>query len=66
MDALTLAAPVHYYDTSLRRILCGLRVSEHRSTKHSRNVTCTACLGLMGRTLAAPAPAATGSPPGVA
>ncbi len=62
MDALTLTAPIHYYDTSLRRIACGLRVSENRSTKHSRNVTCTACIGLLARQVAAPATGAASSP----
>ncbi len=54
MDALTPASPVHYFDTSLHRIACGVRGSDHRSTKHSRDVTCDACLGLLrdGPTLA--------------
>jgi hypothetical protein len=47
MDALTPASPVHYFDTTLHRILCGVRGSDHRSTKHSRFVTCDACLGLL-------------------
>lgn len=47
MDALMPAAPVHYFDTSLHRIACGVRGSDHRSTKHSRDVTCDACLGLL-------------------
>ncbi len=47
MDALTPAAPVHYFDTTLHRVACGVRGSEHRSTKHARDVTCDACLGLL-------------------
>jgi len=49
MDALTPASLVHYYDTRLHQILCGLRGFEHRSTKHSRSVTCHACVGLLGK-----------------
>ncbi len=49
MDALTPTSLVHYYDTRLREILCGLRGFEYRSTKHSRNVTCQACLGLLAK-----------------
>ena len=48
MNSVTSMALVHYFDTHLRRILCGLRGSEHRSTKHSRGVTCEACIGLLG------------------
>ena len=47
MDALTPASPVHYFDTRLHRIVCGVRGPDHRSTKHSRDVTCDACLGLL-------------------
>ncbi len=47
MDALTPASPVHWFDTSIHRIACGVRGSDHRSTKHSRDVTCDACLGLL-------------------
>ncbi len=62
MDALTPASPVHYFDTTLHRIACGVRGSDHRSTKHSRDVTCDACLGLLrdAPTLASAAGAATG------
>ena len=49
MDALTPASLVHYYDTRVHRILCGVRGPEHRSTKHSRSVTCHACVGLLGK-----------------
>ncbi|HEY6006621.1 MAG TPA: hypothetical protein VIV57_27320 [Anaeromyxobacter sp.] len=47
MEALTQAKLVHFFDTRLHRILCGLRGFEHRSTKHSRDVTCDACIGLL-------------------
>lgn len=54
MDALTQVTAVHFYDTRQRRILCGLRGFEHRSTKHSRSVTCHACVGLLRERLAMP------------
>jgi hypothetical protein len=56
MDSLIPVALVHFYDTSLHRIVCGKRGAEHRSTKHARSVTCDACLGLLRErpTLAAP------------
>jgi hypothetical protein len=47
MDNVIPVALVHFYDTSLHRILCGKRGAEHRSTKHARGVTCDACLGLL-------------------
>jgi hypothetical protein len=53
---------VHYFDTRLHRILCGLRGFEHRSSKHSRNVTCQACLGLLGKRLAGETESDTGAP----
>jgi len=49
MSTLTPATLVHFYDTSLRRILCGLRGFEARSTKHAHGVTCPACIGLLGK-----------------
>jgi hypothetical protein len=49
MDALTSASLVHYYDTRQHKILCGLRGFEQRSTKHSRSVTCHACVGLLAK-----------------
>jgi hypothetical protein len=49
MIAPTPTTLVHYFDTRLHRILCGLRGFEHRSTKHSRAVTCQACVGLLGK-----------------
>ncbi|BDG05543.1 hypothetical protein [Anaeromyxobacter oryzae] len=38
---------VHFYDTDEHAILCGLRGFAHRSTKHSRGVTCPACVALL-------------------
>jgi hypothetical protein len=66
MEALTPISLVHYYDTRLRRILCGLRGFEHRSSKHSREVTCQACIGLLGKQPSAGAPTASDAPPGAA
>ncbi len=48
MDALTPATLVHFYDTRLHQILCGVRGFDHKSTKHSRSVTCQACVALLG------------------
>jgi hypothetical protein len=48
MNALSPAALVHYYDTRAHAIACGARGSDVRSTKHSRSVTCQACVGLLG------------------
>ena len=48
MDALSAVSLVHFYDTRLHQILCGVRGSDHRSTKHSRGVTCHACVRLLG------------------
>lgn len=60
MNALTPTSLVHYYDIRTHGILCGVRGAEHRSTKHSRSVTCHACVGLLGKrpTMAAVAPQA--------
>jgi hypothetical protein len=49
MNEPTAPSFVHYYDTRLRTILCGLRGFEQRSTKHAHGVTCPACLGLLGK-----------------
>lgn len=54
MKVPNIATPVHSYDTGQHRIVCGVRGVEHRSTKHSRSVTCPACVALLHR--AAPAP----------
>ena len=60
MNALATAASlVHFYDTRLRTILCGLRGFEHRSTKHAHGVTCPACIGLLGKRPPASAQVAT-------
>ncbi|HEX9051404.1 MAG TPA: hypothetical protein VF841_12810 [Anaeromyxobacter sp.] len=48
MDALTPAALVHFYDTQAHRIACGVSGLDHRSTKHPRQVTCEACVALLG------------------
>jgi hypothetical protein len=48
MSALIATPSVHYYDTRQHLILCGLGGFEHRSTKHSRSVTCAECLDLLG------------------
>jgi hypothetical protein len=45
---VTPVALVHFYDTASRRIACGARGPEHRSTKHPRQVTCHACVALLG------------------
>lgn len=51
MDALTSSTPMHFYDTVKHQIACGVRGAEHRSTKHSRFVTCPACVALAGKRL---------------
>jgi hypothetical protein len=53
-----IASPVHFYDTFAHRILCGVRGVDHHSTKHSRSVTCRACVTLLiehGKSQHAPA-----------
>jgi hypothetical protein len=47
MDALTPTSVIHYFDTRTHAILCGVRGAEHRSTKHSRGVTCHSCVGML-------------------
>lgn len=47
METLSATNVVHYYETRLHETLCGLRGFEHRSTKHARGVTCSACVGLL-------------------
>lgn len=59
MNSLMPASLVHFYDTRVHRILCGVSGADHRSTKHSRSVTCHTCVGLLGRR---PSLAAVGSP----
>lgn len=48
MDSVTPTTPVHFYDTATHAIACGVRGSGHRSTKHPRQVTCGACIALLG------------------
>jgi hypothetical protein len=48
MDALTPASLVHFYDTSAHRIVCGVSGFDHRWSKHARQVTCEACIALLG------------------
>jgi hypothetical protein len=48
MSALIATPLVHYYDTRERSIPCGVRGFEDPSTKHSRSVTCPACLEFLG------------------
>jgi hypothetical protein len=49
MDDLIPASLVHFYDTRIRRIACGVSGYDHRSTKHARQVTCQACVALLGQ-----------------
>ncbi len=61
---LTPTALVHFYDTRSHRIACGVSGLDHRSTKHARQVTCRACVALLGeRPFLAPVadPAASGA-----
>jgi hypothetical protein len=37
---------MHFFDTLRHEIACGVRGAQHRSTKHSRFVTCPACVSL--------------------
>lgn len=48
MGEPSLSAVIHYFDPQLRRILCGVRGADHRSTKHLRSVSCPACVALTG------------------
>ncbi len=57
MDELNTTSVVHFYDTQARRILCGARGPDQRSTKHARSVSCPACVGLMGTRAARSTPA---------
>ncbi len=47
MESLTPASLVHFYDTHSHRIACGVRGFDQRSTKHPRQVTCKACVGVI-------------------
>lgn len=62
MSDLTAVSVIHYYDTRTHGILCGVRGAEHRSTKHSRGVTCHACVGLLADRPARDAGAAAATP----
>jgi hypothetical protein len=48
MDALTPVTLIHFYDTRSHLIACGASGVEHHSTKHARQVTCRACVALLG------------------
>jgi hypothetical protein len=50
---------VHWFDTTQRRIACGVP-GWTNSTKHTRGVTCSACLALAAREVAG----TSASPPG--
>ncbi len=61
---LTPTSLIHYYDTRTHRIACGASGSDRRSTKHPRQVTCQACVALIGEraSLATPEETAAGAP----
>lgn len=48
MNPLIPASAMHYYDVRTRTIACGATGPDQRSTKHARQVTCPACLALVG------------------
>lgn len=48
MDELTPVNVVHFFDTRSRTIACGATGQDRRSTKHPRQVTCQACVALIG------------------
>jgi hypothetical protein len=48
METLTGVRVVHSYDTEERRVRCGV-TEQSSSTKHSREVTCVACRGMLDR-----------------
>ncbi len=57
---LTPTSVIHFYDTRTHRIACGASGNDRRSTKHPRQVTCQACVALIGeRASLAPAGEAT-------
>ena len=47
MTKQTIDRPVHHYDTTQHRILCGSPGVEDHSTKHPRRVTCHECVALL-------------------
>ena len=48
METLTPTSLIHFYDVHSHRILCGVSGFDHRSSKHPRQVTCQACVELLG------------------
>ncbi|BDG10027.1 hypothetical protein [Anaeromyxobacter paludicola] len=48
MESLTPVSLVHFYDVRSRRIACGVRGADLRSSKHPRQVTCEPCVALIG------------------
>jgi hypothetical protein len=58
MDAQTPASLAHFYDTNVDRIACGTSGFDHRSTRHARQVTCQACIALLGERPSSSAPGA--------
>jgi hypothetical protein len=48
MEDLTPVSLIHFYDTHAHRIACGVVGFDLRSTKHPRQVTCQACIALLG------------------
>jgi hypothetical protein len=68
MSAPTSVPVIHYYDPVAHGIVCGVGAADNRSTKHSRNVTCAACVALLAERAPADAGPAgdPGDPPGAA
>jgi hypothetical protein len=64
MDELAPASTIHFFDTSKRRIACGVSGLDHRSTKHPRQVTCRSCIAALGErpSLAGADAGASGAP----
>lgn len=63
MDATTPAPVIHFYDTRLHAIPCGVTGAGLRSTKYVRGVSCEACIGVAGRRDGADRPAEERSDP---
>ena len=51
---------VHYFDTTRHAVPCGSPGFAEHSTKHSRSVTCPACLALLRARTAPAQESATG------
>ena len=62
MEAQTPVRLIHFFDTRLHQILCGLHGFENRSTKHARGVTCPGCVGLLAERAGTGAPSASAAP----